>query len=263
MILMPICTWNFSNFARFLRYLCVLGRRRWTIAHPAHAPIIGASYGNANYSRLMPTQGLEGLASHRLAHLVKFVPVDLEAGDLLFVPPTWWHVVEGLVDDFSCGVNWFFTFPEIKTESRLDSGWDWINTHDKLVIPANMGMGMTAMHREPTTDRVSVTQPDGVGDNLVKCNDDDFVERVGSDVAVCTGSLPHHFVDLRLFLEKEAHDWLIARQLLMVALNSCSSKMGDPTRLSDLIKEIRDILSRRKPTSENMRADKRTRDKLS
>ena len=77
---------------------------------------------------MRPTQGP---LDHSLARLVRFKQVLLEPGDLLFVPPTWWHVVEGCVDQepgaWSCGINWFFTMPD-ETEYSSSEGerseWD-------------------------------------------------------------------------------------------------------------------------------------------
>jgi len=91
-------------------YLCAVGRRRWTLAHPSQARVL-AHTPQSSYSTLRPCQPLTG----RLSRLVRFRRVLLNPGDVLFVPPTWWHVVEGCVDQapgtWSCGINWFFTMP--------------------------------------------------------------------------------------------------------------------------------------------------------
>ena len=264
MILTRICMYS-AFFASFIcaRYVCALGRRRWTFAHPAHAPIIGASNGKANYSRLMPTKGIDGMHAHRLAHLVRFVSVDLEAGDLLFVPPTWWHVVEGLLDDFSCGINWFFTIPTISTKSRLDTGYEWINSHDKLAISSGMGMSMNVsvgdIDDEYEQEEERPSQPDGADANMVRCSAENFMASLEQDIVKEFGQIPDAFNDLRPAMTTEGIDNIISRQLVQIALNSCKTNMGNLSQFSRLCIEIRDILYRRKEVWESRRSAKRQR----
>ena len=106
-------------------YLCAVGQRRWTLAHPGQARIL-AHAPQAAYSTLRPAQAA---LSGRLNRLVTFKQVLLNPGDVLFVPPTWWHVVEGCVDQepgtWSCGINWFFTIQEaLDSSDGEESDWE-------------------------------------------------------------------------------------------------------------------------------------------
>jgi hypothetical protein len=257
-------TYSFTNLhydTDWNMYLCAMGKRRWTLAHPAHAALLGAASGGANYSLLMPTKGLQGLSSSRLAHLVKFVSVDLDPSDLLFVPPTWWHVVEGLLNDFSCGVNWFFTFPEISTESPLDVGWSWMNTNERLVIPSSMGMGMASV-RIPESDMEeenpdeSRIQPDGAGHNLQRCSSDAFLDLVRRDVMNEMGTPPQEFDELEKILRSNG-DSLLGNQLLQIALNSILKDGVDRARFGLLCAEIGSIMAKRRKFA--IRPEKRKR----
>lgn len=244
-------------------YLCALGKRRWTLAHPAHASLLGAANGGANYSLFMPTKGVKGFKNNRLAHLVKFVSVDLDPGDLLFVPPTWWHVVEGLLDDFSCGVNWFFTFPEISTWSPLDVGWPWMSTRERLVVPSGMGMSMATLDisiADSGEDDEQVMQPEGAEKGIQKCTSPDFLAKTRHEVEEHMGKVPIEFEILEHILQPCNPDRLMGCQLLRIAVNSCLSDGADSGRLGALCSEIRHILERRAEVTK--RPDKRKRGPL-
>ena len=111
-------------------YLCAVGQRRWTLSHPAHARIL-AHAPQAAYSTLRPAQGA---LTGRLTRLVRFKQVLLSPGDVLLVPPTWWHVVEGCVDQepgtWSCGINWFFTVEPGNGDSSEGEESDWEGVDD-------------------------------------------------------------------------------------------------------------------------------------
>ena len=231
-------------------YLCVLGRRAWTIAHPDQSPFIGAANGGASYSILRPTNGMAGMQSSRLAHLIKFVRVELEAGDVLCLPPTWWHVVEGLTDGFSCGINWFHTFPKIDTTSPLDEGWSWMNANSRdLIMKASMQSAMSmSVH---TAESISedeeepLKQPPGAGEGLRHCSDSKFVDSLFSEVQGVYGTTPYELSVLRPMMCTNAGDHSIARQLLRIAVNSCVRDNAPVTRFSLLCTEVARILSKR------------------
>lgn len=57
-------------------------------------------------------------AQHIPVAFCRFITVDLSAGDVLIVPPRWWHVVEGSLPSdgtprLSAGINWFFTYGDV------------------------------------------------------------------------------------------------------------------------------------------------------
>ena len=60
-------------------------------------------------SQVIPHRKIWG--SHPLSQFFPFATVTLQPGDLLFVPATYWHLVESVpgVSGFSCAFNYFFS----------------------------------------------------------------------------------------------------------------------------------------------------------
>ena len=229
-------------------YLCALGKRSWYIAHPDHARILGASNGGASYSNLHPNSGVDGLKSNRLAHLVKFVKVDLDASDLLFVPPTWWHVVEAPLDEFSSGINWFFTYPTISTKSHLDQGWTWATQEDAALLrPSAMGaMDIVTCPDVDDSSESFENQPDVAGRDIHKCADKEFAREISDRIQAEFGRLPTALDALLSQMAESAPDCLMARQLISVAFNSCKGDNADIARFNSLCCETAEILAKRR-----------------
>ena len=232
-------------------YLCVLGCRRWTICHPGHSPIVGASNGGASYSLLRPTKGVGGFASSRLAHFIKFVIVDLTPGDVLCVPPTWWHVVEGMTDGFSCGINWFYTFPRIEVGSKNDVGWKWMHpASEQLHLKPSMMSSMTPLeerNRHVVLDDDAI-QPETVANDLAKCTDNGFVTNLVKRVKNLYGQeYPQNFQSLVNEMDKSRPDSTLARQLGQIIFNSCSADKAAATEFSLICDTALQILLYRVP----------------
>ncbi len=227
-------------------YLCALGRRRWYIAHPEHAKLLAANNGSANYSKLQPTKGIPGMESVRLAHLVKFAEVDLETADLLFVPPTWWHVVESPFQGFSCGINWFFTCPIISTMSRIDSGWKWAMSPDAVLIsPTTMGAAGSIIEQQPEQEEDSVVNPGIARQSIPACSGDSFLQEIEAKILSMSSGLPSCFSMLKPKMNCTAPDFMIARQLIAVAVMSIELDGFNEDRFSSLCEEIARIVEKR------------------
>ena len=227
-------------------YLCALGRRRWYIAHPEHAKLLAANNGSANYSKLQPSKGITGMESVRLAHLVKFATVNLETSDLLFVPPTWWHVVESPFHGFSCGINWFFTCPIISTVSRIDRGWKWAMSPDSVLIsPTTMGASSTMIEQLPEREEDSVVDPGIARQSIPACSGDSFVREIEAKIISMSSRLPSCYSMLKPKLNCTAPDFMIARQLVAVAVMSIKQDGYNDDRFRLLCEEITGILERR------------------
>ena len=224
-------------------YLCVLGHRCWTIAHPDHVRILGAANGGASYSTLRPTKGVAGLSGHRLAHLVKFIRVELNAGDVLLVPPTWWHVVEGLTDGFSCGINWFYTFPHIDTRSPLDHGWDWASSRAGLSVKPSMMVGGPVP--VATEEEDGPGQPNGASEGMQLCSDENFTALILHELKGIYSTIPNEFMELLPRLDTQKPDHMLARQLVRIAANSCRIDLAPAARFGALCAEIQRILQSR------------------
>jgi hypothetical protein len=97
---------SYDNF-----YVAVCGKRRWTLAPPSLSRwLVEASGGSLKSgSQAIPHRGFYG--EHPVCQLFPYSCVELEPGDVLFVPATWWHLVESIpgADGFSCAFNYFFS----------------------------------------------------------------------------------------------------------------------------------------------------------
>ncbi len=211
-------------------YLCVLGSRTWSIAHPLQSKIVGAANGNGSYSKLQPTAGVRGLSQSRLGHMVKFVTVELFPGDTLFVPPTWWHVVEGMHGGFSGGINFFFTYDKIDIKSPLDRGWAWLDD-DASDLHA-------LQHSKHTLNRANTRSL------LHLANEGDFDKKISTWTAdISSSSL---FREVMSHCSQGCTDWKLCRQLLCVAVKSWLSEGADGESLQALCNELLCILERRR-----------------
>ena len=97
---------SYDNF-----YVAVSGKRKWTLAPPALSRWLVESSGGAlkSGSQAIPHKMIFG--EHPTASLFPFANVELFPGDVLYVPATWWHLVESVPgpDGFSCAFNYFFS----------------------------------------------------------------------------------------------------------------------------------------------------------
>jgi ectoine hydroxylase-related dioxygenase (phytanoyl-CoA dioxygenase family) len=87
-------------------YVCLAGRRTFAIAHAGHA--LELEPGGVS-AALQP----EGAAGTRFAR-VRFESVQLEPGDVFWLPAGWWHAVSATSDAvLSAACNWYFEPGEI------------------------------------------------------------------------------------------------------------------------------------------------------
>ena len=97
---------SYDNF-----YVAVAGTRRWTIAPPELARYLVESSGGAlkSGSQAVPHKKLWG--SHPAVQLFPFPTIELNPGDMLFLPACFWHLVESVpgASGFSCAFNYFFS----------------------------------------------------------------------------------------------------------------------------------------------------------
>jgi hypothetical protein len=99
---------SYDNF-----YVATSGTRKWTLACPnASRWLISSSAGKLNSgSSIVPHQNIYPRGSP--AQVYPFAHVELQKGDVLFVPNCWWHLVESVPGDdgFSSAFNFFFSRP--------------------------------------------------------------------------------------------------------------------------------------------------------
>ena len=97
---------SYDNF-----YVAVSGTRRWTLGCPnASRWLID---GGALKSGSFAVPHLKQFGKSTPAQIYPFAYVDLNPGDVLFVPTCWWHLVESKPgkDGFSSAFNFFFSKP--------------------------------------------------------------------------------------------------------------------------------------------------------
>lgn len=99
---------SYDNF-----YVAVSGTRRWTLACPnASRWLIDSAAGKLKSgSACIPHQ--DSFPPGSPAQIYPFAYVDLQPGDMLYVPACWWHLVESKPGDdgFSSAFNFFFSKP--------------------------------------------------------------------------------------------------------------------------------------------------------
>jgi hypothetical protein len=99
---------SYDNF-----YVAVSGTRRWTLACPnASRWLIDSAAGKLKSGSVcIPHQ--DSFPPGSPAQIYPFAYVDLQPGDMLYVPACWWHLVESKPGDdgFSSAFNFFFSKP--------------------------------------------------------------------------------------------------------------------------------------------------------
>ena len=99
---------SYDNF-----YVAVSGTRRWTLACPnASRWLIDSAAGKLKSGSVcVPHQ--DSFPQGSPAQIYPFAYVDLQPGDMLYVPACWWHLVESKPGDdgFSSAFNFFFSKP--------------------------------------------------------------------------------------------------------------------------------------------------------
>ena len=97
---------SYDNF-----YVAVAGIRRWTLAPPSMSRWLVEAAGGALKSGSQAIPHKSEWGEHPIAQLFPFAYVDLAPGDILYVPATYWHLVESVPGDngFSCAFNYFFS----------------------------------------------------------------------------------------------------------------------------------------------------------
>jgi hypothetical protein len=83
----------------------IYGRKRWVLIDPAHTALMRATPAR-DFSFVISGHDLESAAGQHFLDVVPKYEVILEPGDLLYVPPWWWHYVKNESDfTIACAVR--------------------------------------------------------------------------------------------------------------------------------------------------------------
>jgi ribosomal protein L16 Arg81 hydroxylase len=94
-----------------------VGTRKWTLAPPEASSLFQVHAGTySNRSNIVPH--LSDYASNPEAERFSYLEVELSPGDVLFVPPFWWHLVQSVPSQCS-GLSIAFNYVFSAREDRI------------------------------------------------------------------------------------------------------------------------------------------------
>ncbi len=102
-------------------FVQVTGKKRWLMADPAYTPCFEPriSSSSQQYCHSMVDFRDPDIERFPLYQYVPMWEVVLEPGDLLYVPPFWWHCVENLTDTTGVAIWWPNVGPAIRGHATL------------------------------------------------------------------------------------------------------------------------------------------------
>lgn len=107
---------SYHNF-----YVCVSGKRIWTLAPPSLTRWLQSSSGKyGSSSSVVPH--LDEFDSCPILKDFKFIDIELNPGDVLYVPSFWWHLVQSEPngEEFTMAYNYFFSEKRTQIFQDLD-----------------------------------------------------------------------------------------------------------------------------------------------
>jgi len=111
------CYTDFHYDSYFNFYFCCVGTRKWTLAPPEASSLFQVHAGTySNRSNIVPH--LSDYASNPEAERFSYLEVELSPGDVLFVPPFWWHLVQSVPSQCS-GLSIAFNYVFSAREDRI------------------------------------------------------------------------------------------------------------------------------------------------
>ena len=94
-------------------YFCAVGSRKWTLAPPEASHWLQAAPGRyCNRSDIVPHLGI--FKGNPWMGDFPFIEIELDPGDVLFVPSFWWHLVQNIPSretDVTIAFNFLFSPP--------------------------------------------------------------------------------------------------------------------------------------------------------
>lgn len=130
----------------------VVGRKRFYLAHPHTVERLGALSDKYDSWAQLARCGAEALARSDRSPGHDYAVVDLEPGDVLFVPALWWHEVHNLTPSILFGG---FYGPRMSVAAR----WLWVSLRNVLHRLGCLGRQGCTCHPERAPHKSSSVSP--------------------------------------------------------------------------------------------------------